>query len=711
MTITVYRDIPYGSGFLQKVDFYIPPGTPKGVILFIHGGGWTGGSKSAYGFSGTLPDNVTPEPAQTINDNSAMTSVCDTYNYVVASMNYRLASDGATYGYGGSNDGYNLAPVNDVKTVLNFLTVSGAGNAWHPTAWLTASALVTQYGLMVTGASAGGHLAVMGVGEWGNSSGIWPKNGVAPIVGPMNNDHITLNDPTVTQPVKDIVNHYVQDGGVNALRAVSPYYQYGTDSSPGAWHNTLKASALKFYFYYNNNDNLVAPVLITPFINRLTSELGSSRVIVNATTQGQIDPNVPSHNLTVGMEVIVPLLASQAFALFTTRAVASANWTIGQSNSVTPVVATGGAGPTVYSITPALPNGISLNSSTGLISGSAASTKPTVTHTITATDAAGKTSSQTFNLTIGSGQITIAITDTEWNDLQTKISSVMAAPSGTTNNLGWNQAASITRNQVGNNSKIYGAEFNTLSTDVDFCYQHISNVRNNFVTRNKDYLVSYTDYVGIAAQVDFCYNNRLTAHPTKLTSVAGLNFNAGVSFAEYFIVTRTLQWANNAAFRAFWNGGGYITFSQSRSGGTSSSQNQAWSNMLANAGSFVMRSDSFTQVDGAWAAVFLNAAAGNAGPYNMAGGNTNGTAQVASLDSGYSGNNMWWTYEVLNASGAPTSDPKQAARLRLEFRLNDVRTAQGGAADIVDGTLVASTTVYYPYSTNPTLSVQAQSSF
>ena len=47
---SVIKDIPYGEHERQKFDIYIPenPYNKSGVILLIHGGGWSNGDKSDY---------------------------------------------------------------------------------------------------------------------------------------------------------------------------------------------------------------------------------------------------------------------------------------------------------------------------------------------------------------------------------------------------------------------------------------------------------------------------------------------------------------------------------------------------------------------------------------------------------------------------------------------------------------------------------------
>jgi len=68
--------------------------------------------------------------------------------------------------------------------------------------------------------------------------------------------------------------------------------------------------------------------------------------------------------------------------------------------STTPVTATGGVPPLIYSISPALPSGLTLTSSTGLISGTPGNTAGPISYTVTATDNQTQTSSKTFSLTI-----------------------------------------------------------------------------------------------------------------------------------------------------------------------------------------------------------------------------------------------------------------------------------------------------------------------
>ena len=72
---------------------------------------------------------------------------------------------------------------------------------------------------------------------------------------------------------------------------------------------------------------------------------------------------------------------------------------------VTPVVASGGYGTYSYSITPSLPGGLSLSTSTGAISGTSSGASTSTSYTITATDQANQTSSKSFSLSVSSANL------------------------------------------------------------------------------------------------------------------------------------------------------------------------------------------------------------------------------------------------------------------------------------------------------------------
>ncbi len=71
---TILKDIPYGSHERHRLDIFIPenPKCTRGVILFIHGGGWVQGDKSGHH-----------------HDNDFFARA----GYITATMNYRFVDE------------------------------------------------------------------------------------------------------------------------------------------------------------------------------------------------------------------------------------------------------------------------------------------------------------------------------------------------------------------------------------------------------------------------------------------------------------------------------------------------------------------------------------------------------------------------------------------------------------------------------------------
>jgi len=86
-----------------------------------------------------------------------------------------------------------------------------------------------------------------------------------------------------------------------------------------------------------------------------------------------------------------------------TAAVPTTMLTVNQSSaSFTPVTGSGGTAPLSYSISPSLPAGLNLNTSTGAITGIPTAASPTTTYTVTVTDGNQATGTANFSLTVNS---------------------------------------------------------------------------------------------------------------------------------------------------------------------------------------------------------------------------------------------------------------------------------------------------------------------
>ena len=79
--------------------------------------------------------------------------------------------------------------------------------------------------------------------------------------------------------------------------------------------------------------------------------------------------------------------------------------------AVTLPAATGGQTPYTYTLTPALPTGITFDAATRALSGAATAVAAQTEYTYTATDADGETGAQTFNIRIAAGIYNAPVVD------------------------------------------------------------------------------------------------------------------------------------------------------------------------------------------------------------------------------------------------------------------------------------------------------------
>ncbi len=116
----VLKDISYGSHERQKFDIYIPdePVTDRGVLLFIHGGGWSSCDKAAH-----LADAE---------------YFCNK-GYITASMNYRYVSDNISV----------FDELDDIVMCLECIKLFSRDNGFEADK------------VILSGGSAGAHLALL----------------------------------------------------------------------------------------------------------------------------------------------------------------------------------------------------------------------------------------------------------------------------------------------------------------------------------------------------------------------------------------------------------------------------------------------------------------------------------------------------------------------------------------------------------------------
>lgn len=88
-------------------------------------------------------------------------------------------------------------------------------------------------------------------------------------------------------------------------------------------------------------------------------------------------------------------------------------------------------------------------------------------------------------------------------------------------------------------------------------------------------------FIAYASTVD---TNRFNAHSSRISTASWGTSNRTGSWASQVSSTYSLTFSSANVARYFWNAGGRIRISSSRTGGAVTAQNTAWSNLLSSAG-------------------------------------------------------------------------------------------------------------------------------
>lgn len=317
----VYSDYTYGPTQKQQVDIHEPQDynylnqtgiDPKGVVLYIHGGGWQTGDK-AYKLG------IDPPCISGLTDNtfSEVSELAD-MGYVVISANYDLVGplpfppadpplpDDPCPALRPRGSGYAPNNVLQIAELIKFLTVPGYATGINQPTWALLNRYVRNRGLVIMGGSAGGHLTITGTFQAAQSSGYWPR-GFLNAVGPMD---IVLSPENPYGPVgQELVGRYCQYS-VAREQEVSPWYRrndYSTYPNFSALPDPDQRQIKTFMaFWYNLNDTLVPPTSITRFRDWAQQTLGTAYVLNTEVVEGVPIPGIEDHNVTSPFRDIFP---------------------------------------------------------------------------------------------------------------------------------------------------------------------------------------------------------------------------------------------------------------------------------------------------------------------------------------------------------------------------------------------------------------------
>jgi hypothetical protein len=185
------------------------------------------------------------------------------------------------------------------------------------------------------------------------------------------------------------------------------------------------------------------------------------------------------------------------------------------------------------------------------------------------------------------------ILKTDYNAIRDKLVAVLGNGSG---NIGWGQQARIQSTAVGDDSKVTINEWANLRYDVINAYKHIfgSNPTTAVVSEGGTvrYTSTFTPDTGSLDVPQKQYDDWAdTITGARFTVAAGESAATGVvssskttAWISQCTCTIQVYWSNANDARYWFNSGGQIRISASRSGGAASNQNTSWTSLLSSAG-------------------------------------------------------------------------------------------------------------------------------
>lgn len=197
------------------------------------------------------------------------------------------------------------------------------------------------------------------------------------------------------------------------------------------------------------------------------------------------------------------------------------------------------------------------------------------------------------------------ILTTDYNDIQKLIAAVMG--SGGTNpttlvadaTYGYNQTLSSSQLSTTAATQISVAQWTALRSDIVKARQHQGSgtidtkgvsdagyvAGSSLLLPTTSYKITEADRAAYSTMATSAINNRLVKPPTTEATRDSLSAATYTSSWNATITnTVTIAFASDAVATYFFNSGSTIDISASRTGGTTTTKNTSWNNMLANMG-------------------------------------------------------------------------------------------------------------------------------
>jgi hypothetical protein len=185
------------------------------------------------------------------------------------------------------------------------------------------------------------------------------------------------------------------------------------------------------------------------------------------------------------------------------------------------------------------------------------------------------------------------IVQADYNNIRNKIVAVLGNGSG---NSGYGQQARINSVAVAEGTKVTINEWANLRFDIINAYKHINGVNPTTAQVTEGNTIRYTSsFTPDTGTLDVPQNqydvwadnittNRFGIAGGESGTTTAVSQSRTGSWSSQCTCTIQFYWANSDQARYFFNSGGQIRISASRSGGATSNQNTAWASLLSSAG-------------------------------------------------------------------------------------------------------------------------------
>jgi len=296
------------------------------------------------------------------------------------------------------------------------------------------------------------------------------------------------------------------------------------------------------------------------------------------------------------------------------------------------------------------------------------------------------------------------ILDDDFNNARTNVNTLMGTAADVTlgtytasSTKGWGQGGAGV-NAASAGGLIYADNatggFKRLQDDVQAMCAFLGvSVRTGVGTDVADGdTITAATWTNLMLNVQDCWNNRFSPASRTASSDASKTFTS--TWYSSLAQETTWTFASEAACRAFFNGGGRLGFSASRSGGSSTTQNTNWTNLLSAMGDVIITHDGCTTTGG------TGTSAGK-GFYELT---TSNQQLYIKYGSGSYASNYWRMLGRVNSTTNPTvvtlraewSDPhtQGAGALGPDGQAGTGDEAYGN--DYIDGTMTLTARRYQP---------------